>query len=191
MDKMTVNSSKRLCGGLNGKSAPEKWLRSPNGSGLVSPKCAEWSKNTEKLQKVGYWCLEHTHAHQRSHLLVSLCAWSSCQSLPVGALQDGGPSKVILHKPCTLASAYQTMKHAVHDKNDWFSELALDRNGSLICQGLRLLSQLSHSKKTTYDYRLDIAKSIYSPSKMTTVMNKWICETPCGGLEVAQAGEAK
>ncbi|ETW82710.1 hypothetical protein HETIRDRAFT_426277 [Heterobasidion irregulare TC 32-1] len=30
---MTVNSSERLCGGLNAKSAPDKWLRSPNGSG--------------------------------------------------------------------------------------------------------------------------------------------------------------
>lgn len=63
MHRMTVNSSEHLCGGLNTKSAPDKWLRVPNRSGLVSPKYAERSKNTEKLQKVGYWCLECTHAH--------------------------------------------------------------------------------------------------------------------------------
>ena len=60
-----MNSSEQLCGGLNAKSAPDKWLRAPNGSGSVGPKYAERSKNTEKLRKVGYWCLENTHAHHR------------------------------------------------------------------------------------------------------------------------------
>ena len=71
MHRMTVNSSEQLCRGLNAKSAPDKWLRVPNGSGLVSPKYAKQSKNTEKLQKVGYWHLEHTHAHQRTNGPVS------------------------------------------------------------------------------------------------------------------------
>ena len=65
MHRMTVNSSEHLCGGLNAKSAPDKWLRAPNGSGSVGPKYAERSKNTKKLRRVGYWCLERTHAHQR------------------------------------------------------------------------------------------------------------------------------
>lgn len=66
MHRMTVNSSEHLCGGLNAKSAPDKWLRAPTGSGSVGPKYAERSKNTKKLRRVGYWCLERTHAH---HLL--------------------------------------------------------------------------------------------------------------------------
>ena len=65
MHRMTVNSSEHLCGGLNAKSAPDKWLRAPTGSGSVGPKYAERSKNTKKLRRVGYWCLERTHAHQR------------------------------------------------------------------------------------------------------------------------------
>ena len=74
MHRMTVNSSEHLCGGLNAKSAPDKWLRAPNGSGSVGPKYAERSKNTKKLRRVGYWCLECTHAHQRaSHVVGKDC----------------------------------------------------------------------------------------------------------------------
>ena len=64
---MTVNCSECLCRGLNAKSAPDKWLRAPNRSGSVGPKYTERSKNTEKLPKVEYQCLEWTHAHQRIH----------------------------------------------------------------------------------------------------------------------------
>ena len=74
MHRMTVNSSEHLCGGLNAKSAPDKWLRAPTGSGSVGPKYAERSKNTKKLRRVGYWCLERTHAHQRGlNTTPSLC----------------------------------------------------------------------------------------------------------------------
>ena len=50
---MTTNSSEHLCGGLNAKSASDKWLRAPNRSGLVGPKYAEWSKNTKSCKKWG------------------------------------------------------------------------------------------------------------------------------------------
>ena len=120
---------------------------------MVSPKCAEWSKNTEKLQKVGYWCLEHTHAHHR---------WAASQPRVIPSDSHYDLSIMVLGRrglvshPSVIVSHYLTYPHMYRIVTSSLLHPQRPHQALTIC-----LTSINHTDHTASSSTMQYCRELY------------------------------